>query len=48
MTGKVRWTHHTNYKRADCDWVGNNHFAPRLWSLERSGLSDGSAFSRKE
>jgi hypothetical protein len=20
LPGKVRWTHHTNYKRADCEW----------------------------
>jgi hypothetical protein len=46
LPGKVRWTHHTNYKRADCEWVGRSTWARNLWELERSGVVEG--FSRSK
>ena len=45
LPGKVRWTHHTNYKRADCEWIGRNTWARNLWELENTGLA-GKHFSR--
>ena len=36
LPGAVRWTHHTNYRKASCDWVGRNTWARELWELERS------------
>ena len=41
LPGKVRWTHHTNYKRADCEWIGRSTWARNLWELEKSGLKEG-------
>ena len=41
LPGKVRWTHHTNYKRADCEWIGRSTWARNLWELEKSGLAEG-------
>ena len=42
---QVRWTHHTNYRRKQCEWVGQSTWAKRLWMLEHSGLA-GEGFSR--
>ena len=39
LPGAVRWTHHTNYRKASCDWVGRNTWARELWELERSGVA---------
>ena len=41
LPGKVRWTHHTNYKRVDCEWIGRSTWARNLWELEQSGLAQG-------
>ena len=44
LPGMVRHTHHLNYRRAECDWIGHNTWAKDLWLLE---ASEGDGFSRE-
>jgi hypothetical protein len=48
LPGKMRVTHHTNYRRADCEWVGSKAWAHKLWTLERHGMLAGEEGSRSE
>jgi hypothetical protein len=38
LPGETRWTHHLNYRREDCEWVGWKTHPMRLWRMEQQGL----------
>ena len=44
LPGAHRYTHHMNYRKAECDWVGHNTWAKDLWLMDRHGAIDRAHF----
>lgn len=51
LPGKVRRTHHLNFRRPECEWIGNSTWARGLAALEEYGRSANSScagFNRRD
>ena len=44
LPGAHRYTHHLNYRKSQCDWIGHNSWAKDLWLMERAGTIDRRKF----
>jgi hypothetical protein len=44
LPGHHRYTHHLNYRKAECDWIGHNTWAKDMWLLEQRGEFAREAF----
>jgi hypothetical protein len=44
LPGTHRYTHHLNYRKVQCDWIGHNTWAKDLWLMEQQGAIDRRQF----
>ena len=44
LPGAHRYTHHLNYRKVQCDWIGHSTWAKDLWLMERQGAIDRREF----